>query len=647
MIRDWFNAREAVQVGASLASCVLPLEAEDAGRQGVARGEGGVRADIESLLARAAAEARSLKLNLFKRAKLLGSFKRTLLARGLDRAVADELTNILLTRLSGERTRVAFADSFHIRERASEDGSGLTSADAPQEERISVLLAEVESDFAKGRFVDAVGRLRDVLAIDPGHAFAHNRLGAAFVSLGRYPDAEREFRRAIELDPKLAKPHFNLGIVLFWKGELEAAEAAYLRAVELDPKNVEALVSLGMTLGTVGRLGEARSCLERALSLKPQNVSTFCSLGWLASVEGRFEEAETLFRRALEIDPRSSFAWAPIAGLRRMTPADRDWLEGVTRLIEAGVPPLEEASLQFALGKYFDDVGEYAPAFRHYQRGNELHRRLAKPYDQAARTAFVDDMRGVYTRLRLGQRQPGANDSQRPVFVVGMMRSGTSLVEQIIASHPRATGVGELAFWPNVLYKHERELRSDVPDAVVTKELADSYLRTLAQRSQDALRVVDKSNFNVDCLGLIHLVFPNARIVYVRRDPVDTCLSCYFAQFANTLNFTTDLADLAHYYREHHRLMMHWRSALPAGTILEVPYEDLVAEQASWSRRIIEFIGLEWDARCLEFHKTERPVLTASTWQVRQPVYARSLQRWRNYERHIGPLLELRELESS
>jgi Flp pilus assembly protein TadD len=513
-------------------------------------------------------------------------------------------------------------------------------------ERLAALLAEVESDFARGEYAAAEQRLRAVLAIEPQHAFAHNRLGGALVSLGRYPEAEQEFRRAIELDARFAKPYFNLGIVLFWKGDFEAAEAAYLRAVELDPANAEAWTSLGMTLGTVGRLDDARNCFARALRLQPRNASTYCSLGWLEGVAGRFAEAEAMFRQALAIDPRRSFAWAPIADLRRMTAADRDWLEAVTRLLETGVAPLEETCLQFALAKYYDDVGEFDAAFRHYDRANALHRQLAQPYDRAARTAFVDDVIAVYTQRRLAHRVAGGSDSRRPVLVVGMMRSGTTLVAQILASHPQVAAAGELDFWTNAARTHEHELRRNVPRSALAGELADAYLRVLARRSRDAVRVIDKSNFNSDNLGLIHVVFPNARIVYVRRDPLDTCLSCYFAQFANTLNFTTDLADLAHYYREHHRLMTHWRAALPAGTLLEVPYEGLVTDQETWSRRIIDFIGLEWDLRCLEFHKTERPVLTASTWQVRQPMYARSLQRWRNYEEHIGPLLALRQLES-
>lgn len=521
------------------------------------------------------------------------------------------------------------------------------SSHGPPAGRISALLAEVDSDFAHGQYTAAVQRLCGVLAIDPKHALAHNRLGAAFVNLGRYQEAEQEFRRAIELEPQFAKPHFNLGIVLFWKGDLEAAQAAYLRTVELDPENVEALVSLGMTLGTAGCLDNARSCFEKALRLNPRNPSTLCSLGWLESKEGRFAEAESMFRRALEIDPRNSFALAPIAGLRRMTPADHNWLARALQLIEGGLPPLQEASLQFALGKYFDDVGGYAEAFGHYRRANELHRQLATPYDRDARAAFVDDMVSVYTQRSLAHPLDEAADSRRPVFVVGMMRSGTSLVEQIIASHPQAIGAGELDFWTNTIHKYGNKLRREVPQPAVVRELADSYLRNLTRRSRDALRVVDKSNFNLDLLGIIHLVFPNARMVYVRRDAIDTCLSCYFAQFANTLNFTTDLADLSHYYREHHRLITHWSSALPAGTLLEVPYAELVSDQEIWIRRIIEFIGLDWDPRCLEFHETDRPVLTASSWQVRQRVYSNSVGRWKNYEGFLGPLLELRKLESA
>jgi hypothetical protein len=225
-----------------------------------------------------------------------------------------------------------------------------------------------------------------------------------------------------------------------------------------------------------------------------------------------------------------------------------------------------------------------------------------------------------------------------------MMRSGTSLVEQIIAAHPAAHGAGELRFWSDAARKHEALVRNRLPGESLKKKLAQGYLGALDGLASTAQRVVDKSTYNSDYLGLIHSVLPNARMVYVQRDPIDTCLSCYFTQLSSAHNFTWDLADLAHYYREHRRLVAHWRSVLPAGTLLDVPYAELVEDQERWTRKILDFIGLEWDESCLKFHTAERPVITASFWQVRQKMYNRSVGRWRRYEKYIGPLRELREL---
>ena len=230
------------------------------------------------------------------------------------------------------------------------------------------------------------------------------------------------------------------------------------------------------------------------------------------------------------------------------------------------------------------------------------------------------------------------------MFVVGMMRSGTSLVEQIIASHPLAVGAGELLYWGGVEHKYPEFLRKSVPEGAEARKLADAYLKVLLTHSKEAERVVDKTPANVDYLGLILSVLPHARIICMRRDPIDTCLSNYFQDFANAAAFAMDLDDLAHYYREHHRLVSHWRAVLPQDVFLEVPYAELVTDSELWSRRILEFIGLEWDDRVLEFHKTERAVLTASHWQVRQKMYSSSVGRSKHYQKYIGPLLPLRKL---
>jgi tetratricopeptide (TPR) repeat protein len=462
--------------------------------------------------------------------------------------------------------------------------------------------------------------------------------------VGRYGDAESALRRAIELKPSLAAAYFNLGTLLRDKGEFAASETALRRAVKQDPRNALALASLGLTLGMRARLTEAREYFEKALRLKPHDAGILSSLGWLAGIEGRFEEAEGHYRAALEADERHPGARALLAGLRRMTDADKDWLEGAERTLANGVPPLEESKLRYAMGKYFDDLGKYSKAFEQYKRANELQKLVAAPYDRTDRTKLVDEIIATYARQRLEQPAKGASESTRPVLVTGMMRSGTSLVEQIIASHPQAMGAGELDFWNVTARKHEN-LRREAPDEPLTRKLGESYLKVLQQHSPDALRVVDKSTFNTDHLGLIHLVLPQARIIYVQRDPIDNCLSCYFQDFANVASFTMDLSELAHYYQEHQRLISHWRRVLPERALLVVPYAELVADPETWSRRMIKFIGLEWDQQCLQFHKTQRSVLTASNWQVRQPVYSRSVGRWRNYEKFIRPLLELRRPE--
>jgi tetratricopeptide (TPR) repeat protein len=364
-------------------------------------------------------------------------------------------------------------------------------------------------------------------------------------------------------------------------------------------------------------------------------------------MEGRFEDAAVMFKRVLEINPRMPTAWAAQVGLRTMTSLDAAWLEGAEKIAASGIAPLDEADMRFAIGKYCDDVDDFEKAFRSYKRGNELLKGIAEEYVREDRTRFVDDLMRVYTREAISQAGVGGSASEKPIFVVGMMRSGTSLAEQIISSHPFAKGAGELGFWGDAVREHESAIRRGLLGELIKKKLAEEYLRVLARDSIDASRIVDKAPVNSDRLGVIYSVFPNARIIYMQRDPIDTCLSCYFQRFSTALNFTMDLSDLAHYYREHQRLITHWRAVLPPGTILDVPYEELVADQEGWTRKMLDFVGLEWDERCLDFHKTKRSVVTASYWQVRQKIYNNSVGRWRNYEKFISPLLGLKQLEST
>jgi hypothetical protein len=292
------------------------------------------------------------------------------------------------------------------------------------------------------------------------------------------------------------------------------------------------------------------------------------------------------------------------------------------------------------MGKYCDDIKDFPRAFQNFKRGNELLKTAAEDYDRKERSHLIDESIRVYSRDAISKIGAPGSSSTKPVFVVGMPRSGTSLAEQIIASHPEGSGAGELPYWADLIAKDTSLIR-DILSVPTRPKVAEEYLRILEGFSATASRVVDKAPVNSDFLGLIYSVFPNARVIYMQRDPVDTCLSCYFQQFLTGINFTFDLSDLVHYYREHRRIKAHWRAVLPPGFILDVPYEELVVDQETWSRKMLDFIGLEWDARCLEFHANKRQVTTASAWQVRQKIYKSSVARWRNYEKFIGPLKTL------
>jgi tetratricopeptide (TPR) repeat protein len=644
MLSRLLGSGEADEVGAALADDLV-LEV---GTKGRTRARTNI-ADLQSaelsrfldtFLANVDRKARPLRLNFFKRAKLANAFKWKLIEGGFERGLVKELTSTLLLRLSANGTHPAFAA-----ERAVPEPS---TAELPRKARpreIEALLGTANDLVARGEYGEAIDRLLEIVEANPRHVVAHNRLGAALSKVGRYKEAEEHFRIAVGSKGEYPDALCNLGIVLRWQGRAAESEVPLRRALKLRPSHVEARCNLGTSLLLLGRLPEAKGCFEKVLRVAPRHVGALSGTGDVAGAEGRFDDAQRAFKRVLEIDPKAVSAWAGLVRLREMTSADRAWLEGAERAAAGELAPLEESSIRFAIGKYYDDIGDFPRAFRSYQRANELQKTAADPYDRVAHKAYVDDLIRVYTRDALARRHEGASDSERPVFVVGMPRSGTTLIAQIIHAHPDAFAAGELDFWAHAVHADEAALRRELPDEPLRRKVAAACLATLATRSADSSRVVDKATINSDYLGIIHTIFPRARVIYVNRDPIDTCLSCYFQPFPAAMNFAMDLEDLAHYYREHRRLAEHWREVLPAGTLLEVPYADLVNDQERWARRIIEFLGLVWNERCLDSHTAERAVLTASSWQVRQRIYQSSVGRWRSYERFIGPLLELRDFD--
>jgi tetratricopeptide (TPR) repeat protein len=487
-----------------------------------------------------------------------------------------------------------------------------------------------------GQYEAAAGDYRQ--AIDAGHSGAalHSNLAHALHCLGDYRAAIAAARRSLDLDPQLAEAHLHLGNALLALSEVHAAEAAYRAGLAVNPAHAALYTAEAMALRALGRLPEAEASAHRALECRPDAADTLALLGNLAGDRGRFDEAGAYLERALALDAELPEALIGLTRVRRMSRADAGWRATAERLLGRGLPVAHAANLQHALGKFCDDVGDYAAAFAHHRAGNELSRRAGLRYDREATTRRVTRILAAGDPAVLRGLRAAGTASERPVFIVGMPRSGTTLAEQILASHPAVHGAGELLYW-----NFAADVAAETPAAALPEaigRLGRQYLEELASRSPDARRVVDKLPSNFENLGLIHAALPGARVIHLERDPLDTCLSIYFQGFSTAHAYATDLGDLAHYYGEYRRLMAHWRGALAPGTLLEVPYEGLVDDTEGWSRRMLEHLGLPWDPRCLEFHRTDRPVLTASSWQVRQPIGRGSVGRWRHYERELAPL---------
>jgi tetratricopeptide (TPR) repeat protein len=492
---------------------------------------------------------------------------------------------------------------------------------------------------ASGQFEEAVASFRRAIALNPNHVDALNNLGNTLLDLGELREAAFVYERAVRLDPQRARSHRNLGNALFHLWWLDEAAASYRQALTLEPGEHAAHLALGMVLRLQGRPTEAEACCRAALAIEPNSAGALAFLAALHADKGQFSEALESNLRAISIDPDFPNAWAGIVSHRKMTQEDNAWLKGAQALVAKRLPIRHTISLHYALGKYFDDIKQYDQAFANYRQANELTKSYGLRYDASAHTQRVNRIIAGFDADSVRRLQTRSHPSDRPVFIVGMPRSGTSLTEQILASHPDIFGAGELGYWGRAGSTFEAAgLNSEIA-AELIPGFASAYLDHLAGISNDAVRIVDKMPENFLNVGLIHAAFPHARIIHMQRHPIDTCLSIYFQYLViNTHAYSNDFTDLAHYYGEYLRLMDHWRNTIPTEALLEIPYEGLIADQEGWSRRMVEFVGLPWDSKCLDFHKTERVVATSSNWQVRQKIHPASVGRFRNYEKFVEPL---------
>jgi tetratricopeptide (TPR) repeat protein len=391
-----------------------------------------------------------------------------------------------------------------------------------------------------------------------------------------------------------------------------------------------------------GNLNDAEATLRRLLVLAPENGAMRMLLGQVLIDQRRFGDAGRELRGAIETVPG---AFHKLAGAQRMTEADRPLLERMrSKAEQAGSETDAKVAIRFGLGKAFDDLGDYEEAMRQYDAANAMVATSA----HFNRTAITRKYEGIIERYdveTLGRAaqpyaRPARPGDDLPIAIVGMPRSGTTLTEQILSSHPAVAAAGELVFWK--LRSHDLPAGANgLPDPRALSKTVDDYLAVLRGVGPTARRVTDKAPLNFEALGLIRLAFPEARIIHCRRDPTDTGLSIYFTLFSASLGFAFDRGDIVFMYRQYERLMAHWRRVLPPDRFLELDYEKLVADREAETRRLLDFVGLDWDDACLAHERNTRVVRTASVWQARQPIYTTSVERWRRYEPWIGELRAL------
>ena len=497
----------------------------------------------------------------------------------------------------------------------------------------------------QGKLDDARSAFEKAIEAAPARAFTYRfYLGTVLTKQGKLGEAIHQYQQVLAIKPDYAEAHCGLGNVLQTQGKLDEAAAHYRQALALKPDYVDAHNNLGAALRSQGRSDEAAAAIHQALALQPNYALAFYNLGNLLRDVGKFEEARVASEKAVELCPASLAFHYGLAISKRFLPGD-----GQLEVLEAMVADERSRSMEdriylhFALAKGYDDLEDHERSFAHLFEGNSLKRQQIA-YDEAAMHGFFARLQEVFSPELMRDKQGLGDPSSVPVFIVGMPRSGTTLIEQILAGHPKVFGAGELMNLTRAVTKLLWE--APFPDAISSmgeqelRELGAHYVTEVRQLAPAADRIIDKMPANFRLAGLIHLALPNARIIHVRRDPLDTCLSCFSQLFSGDQPFSFDLAELGRYYRAYEMLMDHWRRVLPPGVMLEAQYEHLTSDLEGEARRMIRHCGLEWDAACLSFHDTERPVRTASAAQVRQPIYRSSIGRWRVHEHLLGPLIE-------
>jgi tetratricopeptide (TPR) repeat protein len=547
----------------------------------------------------------------------------------------------------GQRPAAEWLEAARIAMAAGRFGEairGLGKASAADPRNPMILLELGEAHLLAGQPGEALEPLRRAITLDPLSANARLRFGMALGALGDPAGAGREYEQAAALQPSLAEAHYQLGLLHENFGRPQPALACFRRAVGAAPEIDLSQMAEARVLTLEGHEELAATLLRQVLGRQPRNAAALILLGDILAGMGEFEEAEKCFQAALALQPHKVALFYNIVRCRPMTAEDEDLIQRMDASLD--LPGLDDQALsmvQLARGKAFEDLGCYDKAMAAFDAAGEARARLA-PFDLERFSKSVDTLIAGFDGKALARAYPGASNDAAPVFVLGMPRSGTTLCEHILGSHPDVACPGELQFWtvegPTLARTGPKSL-----EGTFVADTAAFFLQYLRGISGSAERVVDKTPLNFFWIGLIHMIFPSATIIHCRRRAIDTAVSIHQTAFAPWQKFPTGGAELVGYYRQYLRLMAHWRAVLPPGRMLEVDYETLTLRPETEIRRIIAFTGLEWNDACLRPQDSKRVVRTPSRWQVRQPVHTDSVGRWRRYESYLGPLAVLRDCE--
>ena len=531
------------------------------------------------------------------------------------------------------------------------------------------IFIEARRVFSRGEFEEALRLSQLSFADDGDYALSEPERGLCCLVLGQIAEAAELFNGHLRRTPDDPSTVALLACATEFQGLTLEAVKLYRKVLIASPQSTLANANLGYLLLTRGNVSGSIACLQRIADVgvlaepaalffpsfdcgalpsrsgteADARVSAACLIVGMKLQElGRFAEARRCFEQAIVVFAGNGSAYYRLAIAKKLTPADADFLRSMEEALQReDLLPDDRVEIGLALGKALDDLAEYQQAMARLDEAHAVARDLpGAHFDRAEYRAQIDKRMRVYSKERLEEYKGYRSTSDAPILIVGMIRSGTTLVEQILSSHPDVAAGDELTFWRDRADAYARA-GSALPSMHEAAGMAGDYLNLLREIDPNAKRVTDKMPGNFVHLGLVHLLFPNARIVCCRRNPVDTCLSIYMTAFRNTMGYIHSRSDLAFYYREFDRLMSHWRSMIPADRLIEVQYEDLLSDRETVTRRLIDFCGLEWDQACLRPESNRRAVKTASVWQVRQAVYATSQERWRRYEPWLGELRSL------